>query len=172
MKLIFAVIAFVLPVSASALSVRNGCGDFWPEGIESGHVDMTYSVNARCETTDIQFNTSRPEGAFEELAKCYINRSIPVGYPGTDLNLEPISESEYEDMLEQFRNSHPDKHHQRSILVENGAGEEVALTCYFTEEWSLSGHAVQNSAGSTDVDPEYVRRLPRQRFKATFESEL
>lgn len=106
------------------------------------------------------------------VLKALIGRNIAVAYPGFGLALDPISESKYEDMLLQYRTSYPEKYHQRSILVENGAVEKASLTCYFTEEWTLFGHAVQSAAGATDAGPEYVRCLPKQRFRASFEAEL
>jgi hypothetical protein len=162
---------FILPLILSsslafALSVRSPCTEYWPESIEEGRIELTYSIDENCRAVDLDFEVSSPTGAFEQFAECHINRSVLVWDPQRASGTIHISE--YESRLEEYRENNPSRYHQRSILARKSDGTQVGLFCYFNESWEPTEFGVMRDLDEREVKSDYFSTLPRQRFESDF----
>ena len=170
MKIITLLILSIIPATSLALSLVDPCIKEWPKSVPAGKIQMKYRISESCKPTNVNILVSEPSGAFDKFAMCQIKRVFPYWDPSEPI--ETITVEEYEKRLAQNRDEAPDKYHYRKIHAVNNSGEKVTLTCYFTKEWVVTGHAVGNGKTESPVKPEYIKSLPEQSFESTFESEF
>ncbi len=104
----------------------------WPDGIDSGQTHFTYRVTNSCEIADVRFLISEPPGAFDEVALCMARVSHPYGPTASGRTL---TWDEYQAELQSFRETHPQRFHDRRISVKTENGVDAQITCYFNENW-------------------------------------
>ncbi|MEX2961179.1 hypothetical protein [Microbulbifer sp. TYP-18] len=170
MKFVALFIITMLPGISMALSIASPCTKHWPKDTPTGKIQLKYRISESCEPKDVKFIVSEPNGEFNDFAMCHIKRVFPYWDP-SEL-METITMEEYEKRIEEARRAEPDKYHHRTIHVVDSSGSQVALTCYFNKEWSVTGHSARYGETVKSVNSNYVESLPEQSFESTFESEL
>jgi hypothetical protein len=142
----------------------------WPDGIASGQTHLTYRINNSCEIVDASFLISEPAGAFDEAALCMARVSHPYGPidPGRTMTWD-----QYQAELQTFRETHPERFHDRRISVKTEDSRDAQITCYFNENWQPTEAEISYYIdGEFRVEPfEGFDSLPLQHYISKWEME-
>ena len=172
--LLFTMVSVSGELASATSAQKDLCSEEWPSEFESGRVELSYEIGENCEPINFIILNSDPEDEFDAAAMCLVQGkhvSMPSFESPFDASLPKaervLTESEYRKLVQDFRDEHPEKFHERSIPVSLENESKGIVTCYFTEDWVRTGaEIVEGSAEPRNIDDFSV--FPVQFYESNF----